>query len=156
MKLTPAAATSTCTSPSTGSGRSWSRTCRTLRSPGSETKTLVARFMVDTLRPALRAPAPASARWGSGRPDAHEQGDLLLEGDEQLLRVGHDRLVGHDPDSHGPVVRDDAEAEGLPARTGHPAEEPGHGDPGERARLARARDVGGHADRLVREEVHEP
>src|SRR6478609_10463495 len=155
MKLTPAAATSTWTSPSTGSGISWSRTCRTLRSPGSETKTLVARFMLATLRP--WPPPPRGGRpTGPGLTDAHEERHLVLERREQRLGVGNDRLVGHDPDAHGVVVGDDAEAERVPARAGHPAEHAGDRDPGEVADLPRAGDVGRHADRLVREEVHDP
>src|SRR3954465_8253678 len=107
MKLTPAAATATCTSPSAGSGRSWVRTCRTLRSPGSETKTLVARFMLASLRP-----VPPTPRAGASRgTDAHEQGPLLLQRREKGLGVGHDRLVGHDADPHCIVIGDDAEAQ---------------------------------------------
>src|SRR3954465_9472121 len=101
MKLTPAAATSTCTSPSAGSGSSWARTCRTLRSPGSVTKTLVARFMLATLRPvppAPRAGAPGAGAFGAGAPragaprgtDAHEQGHLVLQRREQGVGIGHD------------------------------------------------------------------
>src|SRR4051794_7755112 len=116
MKLTPAAATATCTSPSAGWGRSWSRTCRTLRSPGSETKTLVARFMLATLRPALPPLRGGGARRWAGGADAHEQRHLVLERGEERLRVGHDGLVGHDPDPHGLVVGDDAEAQRVPPR----------------------------------------
>src|SRR4051794_3399072 len=141
MKLTPAAATSTCTSPSAGSGRSWSRTCRTLRSPGSETKTLVARFMLATLRPTQ--PSPPGG--GAGSADAHEQGHLVLERGEERLRVGHDGLVGHDPDPHGVVVGDDAEAERVLPRAGHPAEHAGDLHPCQVTGLARTGDVGRHA-----------
>src|SRR6478609_1536117 len=155
MKLTPAAATSTWTSPSVGSGISWSRTCRTLRSPGSETKTLVARFMLATLR--LRPPPPrAGGPRGPGLADAHEQGQLVLECREERLGVGDDGLVGHDPDADGVGIRDDAEAERVPPRPGHPAEHARHGDAAEVADLPRAGDVRRHADRLVREEVDDP
>src|SRR6476661_3542554 len=152
MKLTPAAATSTCTSPWAGSGRSWSRTCRTVRSPGSETKTLVARIMLASLRPG----PPASRGGRPGGTDAHEQRHLVLECHEQGLGVGHDRLVGHDPDADGVVVGDDAEAERVPSGPGDPAQHARHGHAREVTDLAGAGDVGRDTDRLVGEEVHDP
>src|SRR6478752_8410384 len=151
MKLTPAAATSTCTSPSPGSARSWSRTCRTVPSPGSETKTLVARFMLATLRP-MALPLPGGRPSGT---DAHQEGHLVLEGREQGLRVRDDGLVGHDPDAHGVVVGDDAEPHRVPPRPGDPAEHPGDGHSREVADVLGAGDVRRDSDRLVGEEVHD-
>src|SRR3954467_3320986 len=145
MKLTPAAATPPCTSPSDGSGRSWSRTCRTLPSPDSETKTLVARFMLATLRPAPPAPRRGAPRG----TDPHEQGNLVLQRGEQRLGAPHDALVGHEADAHGVVVGDDADAEGVAPRARHPAEQAGQRDAREVAHLPRPGDVGGDADRLV-------
>src|SRR6478609_3043542 len=149
MKLTPAAATSTCTSPGPGSGTSCSRSSRTLRSPGSVTKTLVAVVMPATLRPA----PPPHRGGGGGVPDADEQGHLLLQGRQQRLGVGHDRLVGHDADPQRVVVGDDAEPERVAPRAGHPAQYPGDRDAREVPDLPRTGDVGRDPDRLVREEV---
>src|SRR3954451_13213569 len=143
MKLTPAAATSTCTSPAAGSGSSWARTCRTLRSPGSVTKTLVARFMLATLRPV--PPAPRAGAPGAGAPrgtDAHEQGHLVLQRREQGVGIGHDLLVGHDADPHGVVVGDDAEAEGVASGARHPPQHAGHRHAREVALLPGPGDVG--------------
>src|SRR3954463_8217814 len=151
MKLTPAAATSTCTSPSAGSGNSWARTCRTLRSTGSVTKTLVARFMLATLRP-----VPPTPRAGAPRgTDAHEQGHLVLQRREKGVGIGHDRLVGHDADPHGAVVGDDAEAECVASGARHPPQHAGHRHAREVALLPGPGDVGRDADRLVGEEVHD-
>src|SRR4051794_1119662 len=95
MKLTPAAATSTCTSPAPGAGTSCSRTCRTSRSPGSDTKTLVAVVMPATLRPSASRPAGG----GAACPEPHEEVDLVREGVEQVLGPGHRALVGQDADA---------------------------------------------------------
>src|SRR5688572_3118006 len=114
MKFTPAAATSTCTSPSAGSGRSWVRTSRTLRSPGSETKTLVAGVMPATLRPASRGAS------GGGEPG--QAVAVESEGPPVVERSGAVRAVELD---RGCVPVEDRPLEPGPAALDADRREPG-------------------------------
>ena len=66
--------------------------------------------------------AGGSGRWAPAAPMRTSTATSSSSAAEQRLRVGHDGLVGHDPDADGAGVREDAEAQRVPPRSRHPAQ----------------------------------